>query len=185
MIAMAFGLALIAPEAVRIIGGRDEYAGAAFIVPWIAFSYALYAGVLYVQTGITVVNKTYLILIVMAVGSTAKIGLNIALIPVLGNYGAAMATFAAFWLECIGALLITQRVFPVPYPLGRIGVVFGCAFVGGLSMAWWGELSLGRGIAVRLAMSTALVGLMLATNAVRVDEIKAVWGSIRKRLGAV
>ena len=49
-----------------------------------------------------------------------NIALNFALIPPLGMLGAAWAHLVAYALMIVLTLIVSQRVYPIPYDWGRI-----------------------------------------------------------------
>jgi O-antigen/teichoic acid export membrane protein len=82
----------------------------------------------------------------------ANIGLNLALVPPLGIVGAAIALVGSYLVVLVLMYAFTQRLFPVPYEWGRLGLIVGTA--AGLVAA--GEPLLPTEGAVGLLSRTAL-----------------------------
>jgi O-antigen/teichoic acid export membrane protein len=69
-------------------------------------------------------DKTYLGSYIAVFGALLTIGLNLALIPVLGFRGSAWATLACYFSMAAASYILGQRHFNVPYQLGRLGLYF-------------------------------------------------------------
>ena len=185
VLSIALLLTLASPELVRLFGGRELYAAGRYVVPWIAFSYAVYLAVLYVFTAVTIANRTGLVFIVVCGGCLAKIGLNMLLIKPFGALGAAASTLCAFVIELALGYVVAQRVYPVPYALGRIVPFAGIAAAAAVGAHWAGGLGSGTGVAVRAAIGLAFVGGALVTGLVTPAELRSACrhaGRLRERL---
>ena len=75
-----------------MITSPEEFIKAYTIVPLIAFSYFIYGKGEFYSLGIYVNNKTRYVAYIMAIAGMVNIVLNFTFIPVLGMYGAAIAT---------------------------------------------------------------------------------------------
>ena len=84
--------------------------------------------------------------------TAANIVLNIALVPPLGIVGAGLALVASYLVVLALMYAFTQRLFPVPYEWGRLGLVVGVA----AALVGAGELLLPTEGAVGLVSRTAL-----------------------------
>ncbi len=62
-------------------------------------------------------------------GAALTIGLNVLLIPILGYYGAAWTTLAAYSAMVLVSYVYGQRHYPVPYALARLASYIGLALV--------------------------------------------------------
>ncbi|MCC6144105.1 MAG: oligosaccharide flippase family protein [Candidatus Hydrogenedentes bacterium] len=195
MFAVALGISAFAPELVRIFGGDAEYGPAYLIIPWIAFSYALYVAAYYITTNLVIVHRTTDQMLIFVFGALVKILLNWLLIGwfikyfdalpmgVSGSLGAAIATTLAYIAELVLAWFVTQRHYPVPYELGKLawlsaitlGIAVGCFLATGLPLA--------ASLALRALLLAAFPLLLLATGIVTPAERGKVTGLIRKRLG--
>ena len=55
-------------------------------------------------------------------GSTITLGLNLALIPLLGYMGSAIATMLVYFLMMIASYFLGQKYYPIKYNLRKIGL---------------------------------------------------------------
>jgi O-antigen/teichoic acid export membrane protein len=138
--------------------------------------YALYL-VLVVILGRT--GRTEFNLPATGIATAANIGLNLALIPPLGIVGAGLALVGSYVVVLVLMYAFTQRLFPVPYEWGRLGLAVGVA--GALIAA--GELLLPTdgfaGLVSRAAVWLAypvilhLLGFLSASERARLRELWA------------
>lgn len=110
--------------AIPLRGGRSlippEYWSGLGIVPIILFSY-LWAGIAQVlNAGIYIEKKTTHILYGTALGAVLNIVLNFLLIPIWGMYGAAFATFAAYFSIAGYYGIAGRRIYPIRFETGRL-----------------------------------------------------------------
>ncbi|CUS96976.1 lipopolysaccharide biosynthesis protein [Candidatus Chrysopegis kryptomonas] len=102
------------------------------IVPIVLLGY-LFNGI-YVNliAGIYIKKKTKYLPYITGLGAIANIIGNYALIPSIGMYGAAWATFVSYFVMAVSLFLIVQRIYPVKYEyakLLKIAFVTGLCFV--------------------------------------------------------
>lgn len=88
-------------------------------------------------------------------GAAITLLLNYLLIPRIGYMGSAWAALASFFFMAVVCLMLGRKYFPVPYPLGRMGLYIV------LALAIWG-LSLvitdpESGLPQRLGIHTLLM----------------------------
>ena len=57
-------------------------------------------------------------------GAAITIVLNLLLIPKLGFIGSAWATLACYFLMVLCSYFLGRKHYPIPYPLGRMGIYF-------------------------------------------------------------
>lgn len=151
---LTVAVAVFAREIVAVIAPAS-YAPAADIVPLIAFSCALSGLYLLMVTGMGVAKKTKPMALIVGVAALANIGLNIPLIPRFGMQAAAVTTVLSSVIMTAGAWYYSQRVYPIPYDLRRLGRVTAAAAV---TVA----------VTVALTPGTGLMGLACASGAVLV-----------------
>lgn len=116
----------LAPQIVAVLA-PGAYAGAAGPALWLTFA-AVAQGAYYVAAlGIGLSLRT--VLLGWTAGGAALVALaaNAALTPGLGAPGAALATFMGYTASAVLAYVVSQRVYPLPYPGGRIAFLFGAA----------------------------------------------------------
>ena len=103
---------------------HDEYHSIASIVPLIIFGYLLSFLYVLFSFGVLQSNKTAMLSAITFITAVLNIVLNIWLIPEFGMEGAEWATVSAFALQAVMVYVISRVVFPIPYPLGKIGIFF-------------------------------------------------------------
>ena len=89
----------------------------------LSFAATAYAGYTVVAIGIGRARQTQFNWIVSGIAAAINIGLNVALIPVYGMIGAAIATLVAY-LALFGLMVLnSSRVYPVDYQWRRVGTL--------------------------------------------------------------
>ena len=96
-------------------------------MPFSAFAFVLYGAYTIVATGLSIVGRSGILATTMLVAAGVALGLNLVLIPLLGMYGAAISTVVGYGLLVILAGWQSQRLYPVPWQLGRAVVILGLA----------------------------------------------------------
>ena len=122
------GLWLLARWIVRLLAAPeffDAYEAIGLLAAGITL-YALYLVQVVVlgRTGRTEFNFPATI-----VATVANIGLNLALVPPFGIVGAGVALVLSYLVVLALMYAFTQRLFPVPYEWGRLGLIVGAAAV--------------------------------------------------------
>ncbi|MCW5725629.1 MAG: lipopolysaccharide biosynthesis protein [Maricaulaceae bacterium] len=114
----AAGLALVAAPLAGVMVGEDFREGAAMIAPWIALA-GLMNGLMtyYFHEAFILKRRTGMMAAMMAGAAVLNLVLNIALLPLFGITGAAIATVIAYGAGLTACALIGRRLFPLPVPL--------------------------------------------------------------------
>ncbi|MDQ2714065.1 MAG: polysaccharide biosynthesis C-terminal domain-containing protein [Chloroflexota bacterium] len=131
LLVAAFALSLAA-TAVLYVFFPTSYHSAALVIPVVAESIA-FSGIYYMfMVGANIKRKTWLTAIFTAVAASANFGLNLVLIPAYGAMGAAIATFVAYALLTLLAYIVNQRIYPIPFEVGRflVALLAGCCIYG-------------------------------------------------------
>ena len=101
-----------------IIG--KEFLSGLPIAPLILLGY-LFNGVYYVfQAGIYIEEKTKYFPLVTFSGAVVNVLVNILLIPLFGIMGAAIATFAAYFVMAFSLYFFSQKFYPIKYEYKKI-----------------------------------------------------------------
>jgi O-antigen/teichoic acid export membrane protein len=116
---VGLGVCLFAGELVALLGG-EAYAKAAWFVPPVVLACFCQAAASLMDAGLYVKHRTGLKLGVTVSTAAVMLALYAALIPVWGGKGAALATLGGFAFLAGGTFVVSQRVFPVCYPWGRL-----------------------------------------------------------------
>ncbi|HEY4386171.1 MAG TPA: polysaccharide biosynthesis C-terminal domain-containing protein [Ktedonobacteraceae bacterium] len=131
-----FIILLIAAYALSLVGMAllqlffpPAYRAAAPVIPIIALSILFYGLYNYITLGVGLKRKTWLAVIFTSSAALLNVGLNCYLIPLYGSMGAALATLIAYVVLVVIAYIVNQRLYPVPYEIGK----FVCALFIGLA----------------------------------------------------
>ena len=98
----ATAIACCAPELVRVFAPETGYTGAAFVIPWIAYSYAIHGAVQVVNAGIGISKRTVWSMWTMLLSVAFKLAVTYWFILHYGIVGAAASTFLAFAFGAAG-----------------------------------------------------------------------------------
>jgi O-antigen/teichoic acid export membrane protein len=187
---VALGISAGVKDVIQIMAD-PKYHSAYQIVPIIVLAYVMGGAYQHAQVGILLAKKTKFILYMQIAGAAAGIALNVALVPILGAWGAATATLCAWTLLTVLAYKISQRYIDIQFEFGRIGkMVLVALALYGLCL----QLDVTSSIYVNLALKLAVAALFpLALvllrfyEPVEVDKIREiasqVWSMMRRRLG--
>lgn len=178
-LALAAGVALLlsalGTDILRILVGPD-FEESRFIVPFSAFAYVLYGAYTIVASGLSIVGRSGLLAASMGVAAALTLILNLLLIPIIGIYGAAASTLAGYLVLAVLAGALSQRLYPVPWQMGRATAVV--AIAGALSAA----ALLGPDHALwRIGCAVLYVPLLLGLGLVRVSQGRALLDVLRRR----
>ncbi|TPG64539.1 lipopolysaccharide biosynthesis protein [Hymenobacter nivis] len=137
-----------------------EYRQGLAVVPVLLLA-NLFLGVYYnLSVWFKLTDKTYYGTYIGAGGAVLTIALNFLLIPVLGYMGSAIATLACYFMMAVLCWRLGERHFPVPYPVGRLGLWLALA-VGLVALGWWVPVAgWGPRHAWHVALSLAFVGAL-------------------------
>jgi O-antigen/teichoic acid export membrane protein len=110
----------------RTIIGPAFWSGL-IIVPIILFGY-LFNGIYYIlSAGMFIEEKSSYVPIITGLGAAINVGVNFLLIPVWGIIGAALATFASYFVMAVMVYKITQRFYEINYE--KVKVIKTLSFV--------------------------------------------------------
>jgi O-antigen/teichoic acid export membrane protein len=122
----AFGLSLIGIILLDLLF-PVSYHSTASVIPTVAVSIAFY-GIYYIFTiGSNVMRKTWFAAVFTSIAAIVNIIINLVLIPLYGAIGAAASTLIAYIVLALAAYSINQRIYPIPFEIGRFIVAL---FVG-------------------------------------------------------
>lgn len=121
---IAVGLSALATDAFRILL-TPEFEPGRFVTPFSAFAYVLYGVHAVVSTGLNLESQTRRLPLIMGGAALASILLNLALIPLLGYLGAAVATLVSYGLMALASGMVSQRYYPVSWEVGRVLALLG------------------------------------------------------------
>ena len=180
----ALGLALLAYDLTRFLPADAAYLEADTLVLLLALGFMNY-GVYYVIINVVYAAGRTKAVSLNVLGAAALNGaLNLALIPFLGAFGAALATFLSYLALGVGAAYFARKdtQAPVRFPWGVYVVVLmlvGGLYAVGLPSLEWSVL--GR-LALRAGLILAYPLLIVMTGVYARQDVQRVWTEIRRRL---
>jgi O-antigen/teichoic acid export membrane protein len=102
-----------------------NYYSAANVIPFVAGALVFYGLYFVFMVGVNIRRMTWLAAVFMTIAAVVNVGLNLVLIPSYGAVGAAAATLIGYAVLALVAYIVNQKIYPVPFELGR----FGCALL--------------------------------------------------------
>lgn len=116
-----FGVCLFAKPLLAVLAD-EQYAGAADLVPVVCLAYLFFGLHDHFRVPALIAKRTVSLLPAFVVAAAANLGLNFALIPVMGASGAAWASVVTFAIFSFVGLWRYRLIDRYPYPLARCGV---------------------------------------------------------------
>jgi O-antigen/teichoic acid export membrane protein len=116
---VGLGVVIAIREIIQIVATPD-YQDAFKYVSLILFAYIANGIYLYVQFGVHLEKKTKYLAYATIIGAILNVALNLLLIPRIGVWGAAIATFCSFFFLLVFIFLPSQRLYHISYEWGRI-----------------------------------------------------------------
>ncbi|MEN3026086.1 MAG: oligosaccharide flippase family protein [Chlorobiota bacterium] len=123
------------------------------VVPIVAAGYVALGIYTIAAAAVHIRKQTEHLSLAMGLAVLTNVGLIWLLVPHLGYVGAAWATAAAFAVAAGVMLAVGQRLRPVPYPWGSVGVAWAIVLA---------AVAVGSGDLVARGLGTFLGGLLLA-----------------------
>lgn len=165
------GLALVAPDAIRLMA-TPRYEGAASVVGLLALNHVV-IGVGYIASlGLGIVKDTKPAAAAVSLAAVVNVSLSVALVPVLGRVGAALAVLASQAVVPLFLFWRAQRVYPVSYRFGAAAAglaMTAAVMVGGAAIhapsVWTGLLA--KGALLILFVPAALLARVVSPGTVR------------------
>ena len=93
----------------------ERYREGAVYVPWIAVSYLFWGGYSIFGRYIFYLKKTYIMTYLAILNVALNLGLNYFFILKFGTIGAAYATVISFFIVFISVMIISSRLYPMPW----------------------------------------------------------------------
>ncbi len=112
---------------IQFIG--EDYRAGRDVIPVLLMG-NLFLGIFYnLSFWYKLTNRTIFGALLSVIGAGTTIFLNILLIPVIGYYGSAWASFTAYFIMMVMSYFLGRKYFPVPYNLKKIFFYLGFAVV--------------------------------------------------------
>lgn len=181
MLGSALALGLFAREALIFVG-THRYVGAQQYVWLLAYTNLIQGSYAIVSIGLYLTEKTRHLAWTSLVGALVNIALNLLLVPWLGVLGAAIATPLGYVCGPLGAYLVAQRLYAIPYDLRRVGLLFGIQLaLLAVGLAWSDTTSL-LTLGVRGGLLVLYPLVLVALRVIDRREVALGWTTLRQRL---
>ncbi len=101
------------------------------IVPIILLAYLINGIYVIFSAGIYIEEKSLYVPFIAGAGATVNVIANLSLIPILGIYGASIATLGAYIIMAVGYYIVTQKFYHIHYEWEKIVKIFIGIFLSG------------------------------------------------------
>ncbi|HYM19779.1 MAG TPA: oligosaccharide flippase family protein [Candidatus Kapabacteria bacterium] len=145
---------------------RADYLSGMSIIPVVLFAYIFQGAYTNFIAGIYIKERNKTLPFITGLGALVNVVVNLALIPILGIMGAALATLAAYIAMAIAIYIPSQKAYPIKYEWKRVAlaasVVLSTYTIERILVAG-GIVSGGVIIfAIRIILSLAAIGALFA-----------------------
>lgn len=165
-------VAVPAREWLRVLT-TAAYLPVSAVIPLIALAYLCYGVYLVVDVGVLLTGRTSFHAWLAGLGAALNLGLNLTLISRWGIMGAAAATLLSYLCLALAMLVVSQRLYPIPYEWPRLGklAAITAALYGSGSQIHTGSLV--GDLAARMGWIATLPLWLLAVRFFRPAELAA------------
>lgn len=170
-------ITLISPWLVEWFAA-PEYRGAWPIVGILVWQSVFYGFYLVASAGIWKSEKTYLSAVLMAGSAMLNVALNYVLVPNFGTTGAALATSLTYFAWVAAAMVLSERLWKIGFPLRIMGLHVVVALLAGY---WLIAIRDGVFDALSTVIATVISAALLSTAVDRPARI-VVFNGIRRFL---
>jgi len=159
---VGLGFSLLSREVVLILARNPGYHPALTVVPLLVLAAILYVLSITMEVGFFFAGRARYIALPTIIGVGVIIGLSFAFVPIFGIFGAAIAAALAAGTRLALMYFWGQRVYPLPYDMGRLVLVLLVA--GGAHVVllvpgpWWALVSLKVVVALLFPLMVWSVG---------------------------
>jgi len=129
LLPVVFGIAALSKDIVGVLLG-ESFQNTYIILPWVAVGIFFWGLTTYMIKSCELKEKTLYITYLMLFAGVLNIVLNLFLIPGFGIVGAGISTLAAYLCCFVTSLIISRKIFPIPFPW----IVFGKSFLAASGM---------------------------------------------------
>lgn len=158
----------------------QEYLSGLIIVPVILLGYLFHGMYVNFSAGVYIEEKTKYYPIVTGIGALINVVVNLALIPVWGIMGAAIATLLSYMCMSLGLFLVTQKFYHIEYEFRKIFSILGTIFLTGVIYYYLYFIN-ALNLPYKFLILLGFILLLILLKVVRVDELKSITRTIIKR----
>jgi O-antigen/teichoic acid export membrane protein len=178
VVTYAFAAFLGVSLAVAVLGGdllvlmtprNPAFWAAAGIVPVVALAYVFHGAFLLGSIGIGIEKRARYYPMITAAAAATNIAGNFLMIPRFGIAGAAWATVVSYAVMAGLGVLLSRRLYPVPFETGRLaGLLAAASLVYAVSLLAPADLA--RGLAVKAALVAAFPAVVASTGLLKARD---------------
>jgi O-antigen/teichoic acid export membrane protein len=175
---MTLGLSLFARELLTLLT-TPAYYGAWVVVPLLVPATVL-SGMAIFAPGLSIAKRTGVVALINIGGAILNTVLNLALIPILGIQGAALATLLSTGAVFGVFLYFSQKIYPVPHTWRQLALAVILTIllvVVGLQI----DLAPLPGIAVKVMICLLAAALYFAIGLVEMGDVRLAWAAVAQK----
>ncbi|GAB5534745.1 MAG: flippase [Rubricoccaceae bacterium] len=183
----ALGLGMVYSDVVALLPSNDPaYAEGDGLVMLIAGGFALYGLYIVAVNVLYAAGRTRTVALTVGLAGLANLALNLALIPMLGLAGAALATLLAYFVLAYGTAYAAEQSLSIGYPWRAVGwisvIVAGLWLLGQVANDWslWARIGLRGGLILAYPAALFAVGVYRRADWDQARQLVARWRSGRE-----
>ncbi len=136
------------------VGGKfinPEYWSGMGIIPIILLAFYFNGVYNNLACGFHVEKKTQYLPAAIGIGAAINVAMNFTLIPIIGYWGAAWATFGAYLVSAVALYIYSRKIYPIQYEWFRLlKIILLTGVIYGLAMIVTSDMSLIYSFAIRI-----------------------------------
>jgi O-antigen/teichoic acid export membrane protein len=170
LVALGLGTLVFGRDLIHLLASA-KYAEAERVMPLIVAASVLEASFYIPSKGLYLMRRTGLLLPLFLVPALLNVGLNLVLVPAMGMMGAAWSALIGYSVMITASLIVSQRVYHIPYEYGRLArVLLAGPLVWGVTLAL-PDVGLALGLALKTLALALYPLLLLVTGFFTADEL--------------
>ncbi len=174
------GISLFSFEIIKVVATSKAYWDAVIIVPILSLS-IFFANMKEVTVyGLHIAKKTRIIGVIVVFSTILSLALNFLLIPVWDITGAAIATLLSQFIYWYACYFYSQKVFYVPYEIGKIVIMLVTGSVLSFSSLFINGLDVMPRLIIKTACFVSFPFILYLFNFYEPVELKSIGGFLNK-----
>ncbi|PKP39166.1 MAG: hypothetical protein CVT98_02925 [Bacteroidetes bacterium HGW-Bacteroidetes-15] len=179
----SLGLSIFGFEILTIFSTDDVYLSAYKLIPILALGILFGTAKDVAINGLNIVKKTKIVSYIVLPLAVFHLGLNFTIIPILGVYGAAIASAVSQGIFLLVVLYFAQKYYPIPFEYKRILLSLLLAVILFIVSNQLTPLATWPKILVKLLLVASFPFILWIFSFLKEDEKQWVNGGIRKIKG--
>jgi O-antigen/teichoic acid export membrane protein len=120
----SLALSVFGLEVIDLFVSDEVYRSAYKLIPFLSIPILLGTSKDIAINGLNIAKKTKIVSLIVPIIAVFHLGLNFIIIPILGVYGAAIASTVSQGIFLASVLYLAQKYYPVPYEIKRTLISF-------------------------------------------------------------